>query len=365
MRSSISAQSWESVPPAPAWTRDDGVAGVVLAAEEARLFELGEAPLDRGQLGRQLRRHLLVLGGHLRQLVEVGDLGLELAEALQLALGARVLRRRSRAAASWSSQKPGRCISASRRSTSASSEAGSKVVREQVQLLADRRPGARDTDSFGAASAMPQGSQLDGYAVALMIQVEAGRDDPVGPSNSASTSRISAAIFGRISSTRSPQSRSTSAAGPMRHVELDRVVEVVADLHRQVAAAQGRSPRSRRSSSCSLTVSALAIENGPGPQVGSSVSSGCSRYSLDDLLGAVDPLVVELAPPDDRDEPAARDQRRVDVAQRLHRVGEEHQAHAREGVVEGPAEVADLHVGDREVDVLRARLFGLLRAQPR
>ena len=77
-------------PPRPGVDRDDGVAGVVLAAEQARLFELGQASLDRGQLGRQLGRHLLVLGGHLGQLAEVGDLGLELAEGLQLALGAGV-----------------------------------------------------------------------------------------------------------------------------------------------------------------------------------------------------------------------------------------------------------------------------------
>jgi hypothetical protein len=42
-----------------------------------------------------------------------------------------------RAAASWSSQKPGACISASSRSASLRRVAGSKVVREQLQLLAD------------------------------------------------------------------------------------------------------------------------------------------------------------------------------------------------------------------------------------
>ena len=34
---------------------DDGVAGVVLAAEQARLLELGEAPLDRAELRRRAR----------------------------------------------------------------------------------------------------------------------------------------------------------------------------------------------------------------------------------------------------------------------------------------------------------------------
>ena len=77
-------------PPRPGMDGDDRVAGVVLAAEQARLFELRQAPLDRGQLGAQLGRHLLVLGGHLGQLAEVGDLGLQIAERLQLALGAGV-----------------------------------------------------------------------------------------------------------------------------------------------------------------------------------------------------------------------------------------------------------------------------------
>jgi hypothetical protein len=51
-------------------------------------------------------------------------------------------------------------------------------------------------------------------ASAPRIQVEAGAITPSGPSNSASASRRSRTIFGRISSTRSPQSRSTSPAGP-------------------------------------------------------------------------------------------------------------------------------------------------------
>ena len=42
------------------------------------------------------------------------------------------------AARSWSSQKPGACISFSSASTRSLSEAGSKVVREQLQLVAER-----------------------------------------------------------------------------------------------------------------------------------------------------------------------------------------------------------------------------------
>jgi hypothetical protein len=48
------------------------------------------------------------------------------------------------AAFDWSSQKPGRCISASSRATSCSSEAVSKVIREQLQLIADLAEPRRD-----------------------------------------------------------------------------------------------------------------------------------------------------------------------------------------------------------------------------
>ncbi len=73
--------------------RHDGVARVVLTVEEAGLLELGKAPLDRGELRVELGRDLLVLGGHLEQVVEVADVGLERAEALEALLRAGVLRR--------------------------------------------------------------------------------------------------------------------------------------------------------------------------------------------------------------------------------------------------------------------------------
>ena len=76
--------------------RDDGVARVVLAAEQARLLELGQPLLDRVELRVELGGDLGVLGRHLGELVEVGDVGLERAERLEPALGARVLRPRSR-----------------------------------------------------------------------------------------------------------------------------------------------------------------------------------------------------------------------------------------------------------------------------
>jgi hypothetical protein len=69
---------------------DDGVAGVVLAAEQARLLQLRQAPLDRAQLRVELGGHLLVLSGHLGEVVEVGDVGLQPAEHLQPPLRSRV-----------------------------------------------------------------------------------------------------------------------------------------------------------------------------------------------------------------------------------------------------------------------------------
>src|SRR5215204_4005556 len=73
IRSSISAQSWESVPPAPAWT--------VTTASPA---------LDADELGAQLTSHLLVLLGHLGEVAQVADLSLQIAKRAQPALGAGV-----------------------------------------------------------------------------------------------------------------------------------------------------------------------------------------------------------------------------------------------------------------------------------
>ena len=69
---------------------DDRVAGVVLAAEEARLFELGQPRLDRRQLPLEFALDLVVFLGQLGEVTEFGDVGLEPAEHLQAALGAGV-----------------------------------------------------------------------------------------------------------------------------------------------------------------------------------------------------------------------------------------------------------------------------------
>ena len=113
MRSSISAQSCESVPPAPAFTVTTRVARVVLAREQPRLLELGEPRLDRRALLLELGRDRLVLLGQLLERLEVVDVGLERAERLEPALRRDACSADTVAARSWSSQKPGACISPS------------------------------------------------------------------------------------------------------------------------------------------------------------------------------------------------------------------------------------------------------------
>ena len=69
--------------------RHDCVAGVVVAAEEARLLELAELALDVGELLGELRLERVVT--ERREVGEIRYVRLELAEALELALGAAVL----------------------------------------------------------------------------------------------------------------------------------------------------------------------------------------------------------------------------------------------------------------------------------
>ena len=131
-----------------------------------------------------------------------------------------------------------------------------------------------------------------------------GAKTPSGPSNSARASRRSAAIFGRMSSIRSSQRRSTSPAGPERHVELDRVVEVVADLQGQVAALQGDL---LEAGDLELLADRVGVGHRERPRPAGRLVGllGVLEVLVDDELGAMHPVVVFLAPPDDRTEPAA------------------------------------------------------------
>ena len=91
MRSSISAQSCESVPPAPALTVTTASPSSYSAAEQARLLERGQPRLDRGPLLLELGGDAVVLGGHLLERVEVVDVALQLAEAVEPACDRGVL----------------------------------------------------------------------------------------------------------------------------------------------------------------------------------------------------------------------------------------------------------------------------------
>ena len=64
---------------------DDGVAGVVLAAEQPRLLELGEPALDRVELALELGRDPVVLDRQLGELLEVVELARAAAEASRAA----------------------------------------------------------------------------------------------------------------------------------------------------------------------------------------------------------------------------------------------------------------------------------------
>ena len=107
--------------------------------------------------------------------------------------------------------------------------------------------------------------------------------------------------------------------------------------------------------SCSLTVSALAIENGPGPQVGSSVSSGSSRYwSTTCSARWIHSLSSLRRQTTAQSRPPGRSAPRT-LRSACHRVGEEHHPHPREGVVEGPSQVRHLDVAGDEARRSRRR----------
>jgi hypothetical protein len=77
-------------PPGPRADGDHRVAGVVAAAEESRLLELGEPALDRGELGVELGGELGIVLGELDEIREVADVRFELAKRLESPLGPRV-----------------------------------------------------------------------------------------------------------------------------------------------------------------------------------------------------------------------------------------------------------------------------------
>ena len=143
IRSTISAQSCASVPPAPALIVTSASPRVVLAGEQPLLLELGELRLDGRDAVVELGGELGVLGDELGQALELVDLGLELAVGVEALLEPRVLgvrparrgpgRPRSRAPAS-----PARA-----RRRGASSALGIDELAQADELLADLRDALR------------------------------------------------------------------------------------------------------------------------------------------------------------------------------------------------------------------------------
>ena len=121
---------------------DERVARVVGPGEQPLLLERGEALLDRGELLLELGGHVRILLGELDEPLEVVDVGLQRGERLDLPV-VRACSAETLAAVLWSSQKPGSPIWPSSSATCRLSAAGSKVVREQLELVADRRKALR------------------------------------------------------------------------------------------------------------------------------------------------------------------------------------------------------------------------------
>ena len=123
----------------PGAHRDHRVAGVVAAVEQARLLERPQPLLERAEAGSRARRRARRRRPPARPAPR-GRTGPTPASGTSAACaGPRRARPRSGPPARSRPRSPGRCISASSCSTSDASLAGSKVVREQGQALADLR----------------------------------------------------------------------------------------------------------------------------------------------------------------------------------------------------------------------------------
>ena len=91
MRRSISAQSWESVPPAPERTVTTASPASYSPLKRRASSRVGQPGLDRAELRLELRGELGSSSAASRQLVEIGRVGLERAEVFEPPLRARVL----------------------------------------------------------------------------------------------------------------------------------------------------------------------------------------------------------------------------------------------------------------------------------
>ena len=130
IRSTISAQSWASVPPAPALTVTSASPRVVAAGEQPLLLELGQALLDAAPTcSSSSRGERRVLLGQLGERLEVVDVALERRASAPGGAPCARARRSTCAAVCWSSQKPGAPIRPSSSAVRAASAEGSTPAR--------------------------------------------------------------------------------------------------------------------------------------------------------------------------------------------------------------------------------------------
>src|SRR5215213_10142037 len=240
MRSRISAQSWESVPPAPAWT--------LTTASPASYSPLKRRASSSSARRRSIEASCVASSAAISSSSEAisasSPRSATSASSSPKVLSLRWARECAdevRAAACWSSQNPGRCISASRASTSDSSAAGSKVVREQGQLLADSGQPRR----YGLGlSGVGHGLRLLSRSRMAPLARVCCADDPGRRrrKDSVGAGQVGERLAQIVRDLRPdivdpvfPESQDL-AGREQRHVEVDRVIEVVADLQRQVAA---------------------------------------------------------------------------------------------------------------------------------
>ena len=118
---------------------DERVAGVVGPGEQPLLLQRLEPALDGGHLLSQLRAHVLVLGGQLDEALEVLDVRPGGRGTSRACASPARARRSPGRHAPGRPRSPASPISRSSASMRRPSASGSKVVREQLELVANRR----------------------------------------------------------------------------------------------------------------------------------------------------------------------------------------------------------------------------------
>ena len=134
MRSSISAQSCASVPPAPAWIETTASPASYSPLKSASSWRRSSSLPERLQLRLDVAGEL---GLELEQLGGVVVLALEPLVALEALRQSRECSVETRSRVRWSSQKPGSPSSCSSSATRVATASGSKVITNPGELGSD------------------------------------------------------------------------------------------------------------------------------------------------------------------------------------------------------------------------------------